>query len=239
VLCKPPQARSPDIENATQLFLILFSVGPVLSLRVRKILIEKPTVRRCIFCTSTPLTQEHIFAQWIVAMFPQGEYDQGWGMQDRVMKHWTKPNMESTVGCVCEPCNNGWMSEIENNTKQILKHLIAPKDSQPVKLSRRNQLMLARWASLRAFVLAKGAPPGVDALLTESDSLSFAEYKSVLSDMCIWLAWTPSAFRPGATVDIRSRYDDAAKTRGVHCQTYFIGEVTFQVFLWKGFPGDP
>jgi hypothetical protein len=190
------------------------------------------------FCTSTPITKEHIFVDWIVALFPQGEYDQGWGTQDTVVKHWTKQAMESKVGCVCRPCNNGWMSNIENDKKKILKHLISPKDSKPVKLSRRNQMMLARWASLRAFILAKAAPAGLDQLFTESDSQSFAEHKSVLNHMCIWLAWTPSDFRPGTTIDIRSKHIDAAKTRGFHCQTYFIGQVTFQAFLWKGFQND-
>jgi len=88
---------------------------------------QRHPMRTCIFCGSTPLTREHIFPKWIVEMFPAGEYSHGMGGTDTATQQWNKRNMDSTVRCVCGSCNGGWMSAIEVEAKQVLKHLIAPR----------------------------------------------------------------------------------------------------------------
>lgn len=80
--------------------------------------------RKCIFCDGTKLSKEHIFAQWLLKEL--GIYD-----NDVTMTHAStigipisnrKHSFSRLVnGLVCEKCNNGWMSQLEDNCQ---KHII-------------------------------------------------------------------------------------------------------------------
>lgn len=53
----------------------------------------------------------------------------------------------TAVRCVCQKCNNGWMSELENEIKPVLAPMI---NGYRTLLTPDEQMTLARWASLKA-----------------------------------------------------------------------------------------
>lgn len=102
------------------------------------------------------------------------------------------PNVKVTV---CEPCNSGWMSSLEDATKTILAPLILDGASH-VRLSRENLLTLATWAtkSWMAYALLSG--PQQNPFTTE-------EYRSMAADprpLDRSQLWLMRSFEPGAEV---------------------------------------
>lgn len=56
---------------------------------------------------------------------------------------------EVRVKCVCQGCDNGWMSAIENENKP---HMLAMINDKPTVLAPSQQKLLTRWAILKAMV---------------------------------------------------------------------------------------
>lgn len=113
-------------------------------------------MRACIFCTLPATSKEHVFAEWLHSVLddvrdivapgrtPVVRHERG----DEPMRTWIDLR-NLRVRHVCEECNNGWMSELENCAKPILTPLILGK---PCVLNRLDQFTLASWAIKTAMV---------------------------------------------------------------------------------------
>ncbi len=82
---------------------------------------------RCAFCLRTAtLTGEHLWSEWMGDLLPQERYifaKQFAG--DPVVKIWESKEMNAKAKVVCENCNNGWMSDLENeHAKPAMRDLI-------------------------------------------------------------------------------------------------------------------
>jgi hypothetical protein len=112
-------------------------------------------MRNCIFCGSAgPLHLEHAAPQWLLtAVQDAGGGEPGityaWFGPEEEPRTWRGP--EITVRNVCDPCNHGWMSALENVTKPIVKPLLA---DLTFSLGTDEQGVLARWALKTAMVFA-------------------------------------------------------------------------------------
>ncbi|HTB93925.1 MAG TPA: hypothetical protein VK728_13920 [Candidatus Sulfotelmatobacter sp.] len=60
-------------------------------------------------------------------------------------------------GRVCRDCNNGWMNELEKQTKEFLKPLIEGSENL-LSISDAQRTTLARWAAKTGYVLSHAAP---------------------------------------------------------------------------------
>lgn len=126
--------------------------------------------RRCIFCSSSPLTREHIYPQWSFGLFgvPETSFNpstlaillrmDGYGNEE--MEHTQKisSNRETryqdfTIKAVCKQCNEGWMSEIEQSVKRIFEKLLGGATIQAIGAEDAYQLSL--WAIYKSILLAK------------------------------------------------------------------------------------
>jgi hypothetical protein len=75
-----------------------------------------------------------------------------------VVKRHRKHNFsKSLAGEVCDTCNNGWMSELENAVKPILQKLIADPQARDFKVKQRDAL--ARWLLKTGFMEEQGNRP--------------------------------------------------------------------------------
>jgi len=80
--------------------------------------------RKCIFCGRRKISNEHIFAQWLLKELDINDkyvtmtHSSAIGIPVSNRKH---PFSKLVNGLVCENCNNGWMSQLEGNCK---KHII-------------------------------------------------------------------------------------------------------------------
>lgn len=121
------------------------------------------TKRTCLAC-ETPLTgdassQEHVLPQWLA-----GEIDMS--THGVSLKHYLHDDREPadallrshglssfSVRKICEPCNNGWMSRLENQAKPHILDLMSQKMSL-LSLDDDVRTILSRWAVKTAFMIA-------------------------------------------------------------------------------------
>ena len=108
----------------------------------------------CIFCGKTPVTKEDLFSKWILRLLAR-EFDtvkcrKGSSSRSSADAYWEsdQPN-RTVVKCVCRPCNNGWMSELERAAKPTLASLIL---GEGVALDTEMQETIAKWATLKAMI---------------------------------------------------------------------------------------
>src|SRR5574339_65289 len=109
--------------------------------------------RACWFCgAARKLTNEHVWPDWLVQEFGKGAYEAahfrpGKGIQ---RKH-DQDSIELTVRRVCDPCNSGWMSNIERVAKPLLLPLILGT-AKRATFNANQQTLVANWIVLRAMV---------------------------------------------------------------------------------------
>lgn len=145
----------------------------------------------CSFCGSTerPRGKEHVFPAWLrTTGLPTPLSELGNGRINRLPRTWPGKPFTTTVGGVCDACNHGWLSQMEELTKPVLVSLIKGISCQ---LSPSEQAIVACWAWKTALV----SMLQVDA--TAGDGLSGVprrEYGAVRS------AW--SRREPGARVQV-------------------------------------
>src|SRR5688572_1073913 len=79
----------------------------------------------CAFCgrNDSPLTREHVFADWIAREFPGPDFTTFYPETGQ-KGYFSKNRFHMVIRKVCERCNNGWMSRLEGETKPILLPLM-------------------------------------------------------------------------------------------------------------------
>jgi hypothetical protein len=134
-------------------------------------------MRCCIFCGKSPTSSEHIVPAWAGEILtrtqpPPSRPDRivvgrhkRWseGNNPDVQQEWlNKEGPSFTVKCVCDGCNNGWMSDIEGSAKPILTPMI---EDQATTLSNADQESIAKWLGLKAICAQYSLPsPGADSV---------------------------------------------------------------------------
>lgn len=119
--------------------------------------VKRQKVKHCIFCSSdSKLSKEHIFPDWLKDFLPRD-------MQQHTFKHQifypngVKSREQNITGdpksrklpVVCEKCNNGWMSRLQEETKPILLPLI---QGNKTRLRAKSQMQLAQWCTMAVMV---------------------------------------------------------------------------------------
>jgi hypothetical protein len=110
--------------------------------------------RVCLFCGGTPLTKEHNPPQWVRNCFPDCEGSGLWVLypDGKQQSRGTHRSVTPVVlRGICEPCNSGWMSRIEETTRPILEPMIK---GVGCTLHRTDQETLAVWLTKTALVSA-------------------------------------------------------------------------------------
>ena len=106
-----------------------------------------PKSRECLFCGSSgPLEKEHVFGDWLRKLGFSGE---GWReITDEsatpVSRIEQGGPFSKRLKIVCGPCNNEWMSSMEDGVKPLLVEMFNTVGK--VKLDEPAQILFARWA---------------------------------------------------------------------------------------------
>lgn len=114
--------------------------------------------RKCIFCEGEPVTREHLWPQWLAEVVPADaaiECSHTWQRGTSEPTEFAQRPFQLTVRAVCENCNGGWMSAIENETKHLASGMI---QGRARVLHKEGQRTLAVWAALKAMMFACTAP---------------------------------------------------------------------------------
>jgi hypothetical protein len=116
---------------------------------------------QCIFCGGGPLSKEHIWADWLREFLPHLDTSSRHGVTHRDGRygygklHRPGDVRSQRLRVVCETCNNGWMSRIQNDAKPIianlLQHGMIATDPESLRT-------LASWAVMFTFVFECAEP---------------------------------------------------------------------------------
>jgi hypothetical protein len=122
-----------------------------------------PSVPNCIFCNQPADSEEDAFPKWLIRWLderypgPQESSDSREPpLVERVIGLGGEPEvrfgtLKIAIKCVCEPCNNRWMSVIQNNhAKPVLTRLL---EQRSVTLSLQECRSLALWGVMTSMVL--------------------------------------------------------------------------------------
>ena len=112
-------------------------------------------MRKCKFCKNPAGSREHTIADWILQKINiQAEIRRVVGKSPPVWFH----NVQNLkVKSVCTTCNNGWMSQLESDSKPTIERLL--RGSGIFRLHAAQQSIVARWAVKTAMVFETTAPP--------------------------------------------------------------------------------
>lgn len=107
--------------------------------------------RECLFCKSQKeLTKEHIFAQWLLEELDIYNEKMYMAQNSFVGDVDTRTHAYSSFvnGKVCGACNNGWMSDLETECKEIVRLLISDNDDDfilGIQALNKDNYKLAKW----------------------------------------------------------------------------------------------
>ncbi|MFV1985356.1 MAG: hypothetical protein ACC657_17545 [Thiohalomonadales bacterium] len=146
----------------------------------------------CIFCSGLDKkSKEHLWSQWMHDYLNLDKSSQNtreentylWKDQIGNKKLERQGNLATTkFRVVCETCNNGWMSVLENEVKPIFIRIFK---NEGVILKREEQDLLARWIAMKAIT---GEHAGDDIHVTpEPDRNSLMLDKKIPESFAIYI----------------------------------------------------
>jgi hypothetical protein len=180
------------------------------------------------------VTREHVWPDWfrrftgeIGVPFPHDQQTEVDGESERY-KEWEAPPFSLTVRAFCAPCNNGWMSELEDRAKNLILPFF---DSWGRSWHRRQQRDLATWALLRAIVLDQTHPESA-AIPPRVVEHLYRERRPP-EELKIWLAaCNPELVALYSYQGIEFSRADATEPPGestVHIVTFTMGPLVFHL----------
>lgn len=119
----------------------------------------------CIFCgdDSSTLSAEHVFPDWMTGFYSdrvagplRGTIEFGHSSGEN--RSFRGIPFQQKVKTVCRSCNNGWMSELENDMQPYLSKMLV---GQTTRLRSNAQRNLAFWCAKTAFVMQYINPENV------------------------------------------------------------------------------
>ena len=121
---------------------------------------QKKQSGKCIFCGGGQLSREHIWPSWMkeyLPVYPNNyRQEQFYTFTNKTHLASRSPMLkrqghtyDKTLRVVCQSCNNGWMSKVEEEAKSILLPLLK---SQSFIVNSDAQIILARWMALKMMV---------------------------------------------------------------------------------------
>jgi hypothetical protein len=136
-------------------------------------------MRHCWFCdapiSKSTASREHVVPQWLQGYLRISNHEIEptlTSLPDGAkLKKRRHPVSQLKTGGICNACNNGWMSQLENGCRPILLKLL----NASVELSglrRAGRLSLSRWAAKTAYALDAG---GLERRVPKSHFTSFHE----------------------------------------------------------------
>lgn len=108
-------------------------------------------MRLCLFCSASANSVEHAWPEWITNQFkgrrPSAVRAERGGVR---LPSWNVHQPTLKIRCVCEQCNNGWMSKLEGQAQPYLQPLLI---GESCYLDTAGQTVVATWAVKTAMVL--------------------------------------------------------------------------------------
>lgn len=179
--------------------------------------------RKCLFCENPVDSAEHVWSDWILKDLKPAE-----PIRRQIGRHTDvyTDDPEVLVRCVCQRCNNGWMSDIENENKPQISAMMR---DHPVVLEPLQQKSLTRWAILKAMII-EATNRQRPHFFSEFEKTSLKPPTSALpAASLVWIArFSNIGFHAGGT-DIWAAIDGIPKAMHGSVTNIVVGHLAIQV----------
>jgi len=141
----------------------------------------------CVFCKSSPTTNEHIFPKWLRDVIPgEGRLLHEWRApnEEDPSRAWSADGVEFKANAVCGTCNAGWMNDLEEAGRPYLTSMIQGRGRV---LHEAEKETVTRWAFKTALMLDLGQEAKFRSIPVD-DYVAFYEAEGLLPDTHVWLA---------------------------------------------------
>jgi hypothetical protein len=144
-------------------------------------------MRKCPFCIQeAKLSGEHLWSAWIGRILGKSGYAfRQRDSQGNIANQWKSAGLDLTAKAVCESCNNGWMSDLEESTKPILADIIM-SGTKP-RLDSAQRQIIAQFAFKNA-VIADCTAKGRNPFFTTAARRKFKESLVIPGGIQMWLS---------------------------------------------------
>ena len=199
---------------------------------------------KCIFCGGSQVSKEHIFAKWmkefLPSEFPKTRHIATFNSR---FASPTEPKITFRNGTprsqklrvVCEKCNNGWMSQLQQETKPILLPFLRGEWNE---LETETRVVLASWVTMFVMVIEFRDHDTIAA--SEGERSLFRSSRAPLNNWQVWIghydgkAGNSEFFHRG--IGIGPNLNEIQNSVGIpnRCNTQFtifaVGKVVFFCF---------
>lgn len=145
-------------------------------------------MNRCAFCPTeaTKLSGEHIWDDWLNRALPSKRFKvrQKWNRLDPFREYGARIIIKERLPVVCESCNNTWMSDLTNRTKQAFSEMIV--NGTPTILQPKDVDLLAAFTFMKAVVADHATDKG-EPFFVEDVRERFRESLSVPPQVQMWI----------------------------------------------------
>jgi len=183
----------------------------------------------CAFCPETAkLSAEHLWADWMDALFPGKKRFTRRDQHGNILNQWVSKSLDWKAKVVCRPCNNGWMSDIENkHAKPAMTDLIRLEPGIALTEARAHSLAIFAFKTAVVFDhVTRNRPP----FFLRSVRHRFRETLAIPpTTVCMWMA-ASLAPRQGELLTCYTEGNLTPENRiKMYVYTYAVGHLVFQV----------
>jgi hypothetical protein len=192
--------------------------------------------RSCVFCDGTPVSREHVWPRWARTIWAEEGHMPHFQQvvqddRDDVERNWRGEACSMTVTAVCQRCNNGWMSDLEQDAKPMLEAML---DGRGRLLHAGGQRTLAAWA-LKTAMMAGHTNGAARHVIGAEQYEHLMERLAPSNRVVIWMASyagdvTAMCRMYGLDADMDAGPDPNRGARDIWGTTIAFGPVVFQLF---------
>jgi hypothetical protein len=147
------------------------------------------TMKECAFCTNPAVDKggEHLWSDWMNKLLSRDPYTITQFDEKGVQRKWMRRKLDLKAPVVCEKCNSGWMSRLENDrAKPAMKDIILSDRLAPLSLDRMKSI--ASFAFKSAVIADHMSLPNRDPFFPVAARHTFAASLDIPINFMVWLA---------------------------------------------------
>ena len=186
-------------------------------------------MKPCIFCGNPADSKEDLFPRWILkrVVTRQPRYRQLGDAPPEITE-----DQEVRLPCVCQKCNNTWMSRMETTVKKIMAPMI---EDLSLPLDRQNQQTLTEWA-VKCAMCSDTVDPH-PRFFTDAECRAFKQERTVPDRTLVFAARFTGRSLDSNGVDFTLIEPESGDllVRG-HVYNVMVGHVVLQVLSWHPEP---
>jgi hypothetical protein len=187
----------------------------------------------CLFCDNNSGNREHLWPKWIHERKKFGPLRHKVGNRPEKIVG----NPQQKIKTVCSVCNNGWMSQLEDENIPIIGCMFA---DVAIPLDEGQQSLVSAWAVKTAMVVDSIQGRDLSRRFYKRDEcVSMRLYRTIPPRTRIWIGHSAlSALSAIGTLVGAFNADRTAKMPGM-VVNIVVGHLAIQVFSFRVEPEDP